>query len=251
MSLTISSDGSGESLPKLQKGIYLGTCFRIVDLGTTDQEYKGQKSKKTRVHITFEVTEALDPTSNQATMDDGRPFAVSKTYTASLFEMAALRKDLESWRGKSFTEQELQGFDISNLIGCTARIEVGHTAPTEFSDGGNPKIMNLQRPDGGVQKVDTNNTQESFDMDIYCDEFRGKSSAESKAMCDIFDSLPPWQQEDIESSYEYKAATGNSSEPSESEDLAKLNDQAAQEMNSPNFDDDEKKGGLTEEDIPF
>ena len=117
MSLTISSDGSGENLPKLQKGIYLGTCYRIVDLGTTDQEYKGQKSKKTRVHITFEVTEALDPTTNQASMEDGRPFAVSKTYTASLFEMAALRKDLESWRGKSFTEEELQGFDISNLIG--------------------------------------------------------------------------------------------------------------------------------------
>ena len=80
-------------------------------------------------------------------MEDGRPFAVSKTYTASLFEAAALRKDLESWRGKSFTEEELGGFDISKLLGCTARIEVGHTAPTENSLGGNPKILNLQRPD--------------------------------------------------------------------------------------------------------
>ena len=251
MSLTISSDGSGESLPKLQKGIYLGTCFRIIDLGTTDQEYKGVKSKKTRVHITFDVTEALDPDSNTSKMEDGRPFAVSKTYTASLFEAAALRKDLESWRGKSFTEEELGGFDISKLLGCTARIEVGHTAPTENSLGGNPKILNLQRPDGGIQVVETQNEKQSFDLDVYLDDFRGKQSADSKAMCDIFDSLPPWQQEDIESSYEYKTAVGESDGPSESENLAALNEQAADEMNTPGFDDDENKKGLTDDDIPF
>ena len=50
---------------------------------------------------------------------------------------------------------------------------------------------------------------------------------------------------------EYKKAIGDINEPSESEDLAKLNDQAAEEMNTPGFDDDEKKGGLTDEDIPF
>ena len=250
MSLTISSDGSGDSLPKLQKGIYTGTCFRIIDLGTTDQEYKGVKSKKTRVHITFEITKALDPETNECKMQDDRPFAVSRTYTASLFEAAALRKDLESWRGKSFTEEELGGFDISKLLGCTARIEVGHTAPTEFSEGGNPKIMNLQRPDGGIQVVETFNDKQSFDMDLYCNEFKGKSSPETKAMCDIFDSLPPWQQTDIESSYEYKAAVGDSDEPSMNEELARLNDQAAAETNSDDWDDDEKKT-ITEDDIPF
>ena len=248
MSLTISSDGSGDSLPKLQKGIYLGTCFRIVDLGTTDQEYKGVKSKKTRVHITFEITKALDPETNVCTMQDERPFAVSRTYTASLFEAAALRKDLESWRGKSFTEEELGGFDISKLLGCTARIEVGHTAPTEFSEGGNPKIMNLQRPDGGIQIVDTVNEKQSFDLDVYCDEFRGKSSADSKAMCDIFDALPPWQQTDIESSYEYKAANGNSDEPSMSDEVSALTEQAAAENSA---DWDEPKKPITEDDIPF
>ena len=110
--------------------------------------------------------------------------------------------------------------------------------------------MNLQRPDGGIQVVETFNDKQSFDMDLYCNEFKGKSSPETKAMCDIFDSLPPWQQTDIESSYEYKAAVGDSANTSESENLSALNDQAAAEMNSPGFDDDEKKT-ITEDDIPF
>lgn len=206
MSLTISGEGSGGDFPKLEPGIYHGTCFSIVDLGTTDQEYKGVVSKKTRVHLGFEITEAVDPSTNIVMMDDGRPFGVFKTYTASLFEAATLRKDLESWRGKSFTEEELAGFDISNLIGCTAKIEVGLTKKSDFGDGGNPKILALREPKEGVQKVETHNDTLIFDLDVYCDEFRGKSSDETKAMCDVFESLNDWHQRDIEASYELIAA---------------------------------------------
>jgi len=206
MSLTISGEGSGGDFPKLEPGIYHGTCYSIVDLGTTDQEYKGVVSKKTRVHLGFEITEAVDPSTNIVMMEDGRPFGAFKTYTASLFEAATLRKDLESWRGKSFTEEELAGFDISNLIGCTAKIEVGLTKKSDFGDGGNPKILALREPKEGVQKVETHNDTLIFDLDVYCDEFRGKSSDETKAMCDVFESLNDWHQRDIEASYELIAA---------------------------------------------
>ena len=206
MSLTISGEGSGGDFPKLEPGIYHGTCYSIVDLGTTDQEYKGVVSKKTRVHLGFEITEAVDPSNNTVMMEDGRPFGAFKTYTASLFEAATLRKDLESWRGKSFTEEELAGFDISNLIGCTAKIEVGLTKKSDFGDGGNPKILALREPKEGVQKVETHNDTLIFDLDVYCDEFRGKSSDETKAMCDVFESLNDWHQRDIEASYELIAA---------------------------------------------
>ncbi len=228
MSLTISGEGSADNLPKLAKGTYLGTCFRIVDLGTSDQEYKGVVSKKTRVHITFEITKALDPGNNEVVMEDGRPFAVSKTYTASLFEAATLRKDLENWRDKSFTEEELKGFDIENLIGCTAKIEVGHTEANGDFLGGNPKIVRLSSPPGGIEKIDTINDKQAFDLSVYCDEWRGKQTPETKAMCDIFDSLPNWQQEDIEKSYEYQAAVeSGGSQPSDSDmdDLAKLQEE--------------------------
>jgi len=67
-------------------------------------------------------------------------------------------------------------------------------------------------------------------------------------MCDIFDALPPWQQNDIESSYEYKAANGNSEEPSMTDEVSALTEQAAAENS---LDWDEPKKPITEDDIPF
>ena len=61
MSLTVNASGGGEDFPKLQPGKYEGTCFRIVDLGTSEQEYKGQVSKKKRIRLDFEITKAVDP----------------------------------------------------------------------------------------------------------------------------------------------------------------------------------------------
>src|SRR3990167_3685661 len=77
------------------------------DKMTTDllKEREGKKFKQHQVVLAFEVAE---------TADEG-PFAgnrmtISKFYTLSLSEKANLRKDLEGWRGKSFTESELEGF---------------------------------------------------------------------------------------------------------------------------------------------
>ena len=53
MSLTVNASGGGEDFPKLEPGKYEGTCFRIVDLGTSEQEYKGQVSKKKRIRLDF------------------------------------------------------------------------------------------------------------------------------------------------------------------------------------------------------
>ena len=223
MSLTLKTEGDFE---QLAKGQYEAVCFRIVDMGTTEQQYKdGPLTKKKRVHISFEVPGEK--------MSDGRPFSVSKTYTASLFESAALRKDLVSWRGRNFSEEEEAGFDISKLLGCTANVDVGHTA------NGNPKIIGIFKPDGGVKKVPTHNEPTSFDLDIYCDEFNGNSNEQSKAMCDIFDSLPIWQQEDIEKSFELIAAKeAGGEEPSPKESLADLATDAEVEKTS-TFEDDE------------
>tara|TARA_A100001015_G_scaffold209895_1_gene235120 strand:- start:7322 stop:8089 length:768 start_codon:yes stop_codon:yes gene_type:complete len=251
MSLIMSSDGSSENLPKLQPGIYSGTCYQIIDLGTRDEVFQGDITKKTQVIITFEVTEALEPSDNMVKMEDGRPFAVSGTYTASLFEQAKLHKHLVSWRGRAFTEEELQGFDISKLLGCTARIEVTHTKPSsEGKGGGNPKVDNLHRPDGGIKVIDTENEKKSFDLDIYLNHLKDPKTEGGEGMADMFDTFPDWLQNKIKDSYEYKKAVGTSTETSMSDEVSKLTDEAAQ-SNSPDFDDTEDNDKLTNDDIPF
>lgn len=53
-----------------------------------------------------------------------KPFTVSKFYTNSLNEKATLRADLESWRGRAFTENELRGFDLENILGKPCMVTV-------------------------------------------------------------------------------------------------------------------------------
>jgi len=43
-----------------------------------------------------------------------------------LHEKSALRKDLESWRGKKFTRDEEMGFDIERLIGVNCLLNITH-----------------------------------------------------------------------------------------------------------------------------
>ncbi len=57
-------------------------------------------------------------------MTDNRPFMISKNYTISLNEKANLRKDLESWRGRPFTAEELDGFDLEKLKGINCLLNI-------------------------------------------------------------------------------------------------------------------------------
>ena len=206
MSLTISGESGGGDFPKLEPGIYHGTCYSIIDLGESDQEYKGVVSKKKRIHLGFEITEAVDPSTNIVMTEDGRPFGAFKTYTASTSELSTLRKHVESWRGKSYTDEEVNSFDITQMIGCTVKIEIGLTKKSDFGEGGNPKIVALREPRDGIKKVETHNDIVLFDIDDYCDEFTGNSSPKSKAMCDVFESLADWHKSDIEASYQWMVA---------------------------------------------
>jgi hypothetical protein len=119
MSLTIKATG-GSDFELAPEGTYIARCFKIIDLGTQSTEWKGETKHRPKVLISWEL---LDP---EAHMSDGQPFAVSKRYTASLNEKADLRKDLQAWRGKRFTDDELAGFDLKNVLGAYCQIQITH-----------------------------------------------------------------------------------------------------------------------------
>ena len=93
-------------------GLHTACCVDIVDLGIVAGAY-GAKHK---VRIVWQL-DAVDD-------EHGRRFDVARVYTLSLHERAALRKDLESWRGKKFTEAELDGFDLQKLLGVNCQVQV-------------------------------------------------------------------------------------------------------------------------------
>lgn len=98
-------------------GSHSAVCVDVVDLGMVETEFAGEKKKQHKVRIVWQIAED---------QDNGKPFTAGKRYTLSLHEKAALRKDLESWRGKPFTAPELEGFDLEKLIGIGSLISVIH-----------------------------------------------------------------------------------------------------------------------------
>jgi hypothetical protein len=98
-------------------GSWPARCIAVIELGHQPGEYKGVPNVKHQALVIWEL-----PT--QDLMDDGRPMSISKFYTLSLSDKANLTKDLQSWRGKAFTEQEKLGFDISTLIGVPCMLSI-------------------------------------------------------------------------------------------------------------------------------
>lgn len=104
-------------------GTWPSVCYRVIDLGTQKTTYQGQEKHQHKVLVSWEI---CDP---ELRMDDGRPFTIGQSYTWSMSEKARLRADLESWRGRSFTDKEMGpgGFEINNIIGKGCLLSVVHT----------------------------------------------------------------------------------------------------------------------------
>jgi len=106
-------------------GTHLARLYRIIDLGTQMREYEGKVTMNRKGKFFFEL-HGEDAEGKQLLTSDGKPLIQSREYTISLNEKANLRRDLEAWRGKSFTEQELKGFHLKTLLGHFCMVNISH-----------------------------------------------------------------------------------------------------------------------------
>jgi len=90
-----------------------------------------------------------------------RRFTVVSQYTVSLHEKARLRKDLETWRGRKFTKDELDQFDLEKLLGANCQLQIVHQVADDGRTFGNVqaivplgKGMQPLRVEGYVRKKD-------------------------------------------------------------------------------------------------
>ncbi len=151
MTTIVATQGTNE-FPKVPTGVHNARCVRVIDLGTQRNDYGGNITYKRQVLIIWEVP---DQTANDV------PMTISKFYTLSLHEKSNLGMDLVSWRGRPFTEQEKQGFDITKLIGVPCQINVMH------NDSGKEKISSVM-PLGKDTKIHEQHHESiSFSIDDF------------------------------------------------------------------------------------
>ncbi len=106
-------DNGGGEFEQPPVGTHVARCIKVIDIGTQRGEYQGKETFKRQCVIAWELP---NETMTQGEFK-GKPFVVSKFYTASLNEKSTLRKDLSNWRGRDFTEEELKGFSPMNILG--------------------------------------------------------------------------------------------------------------------------------------
>ena len=117
-----SSEKAGKEFEKCPEGAHICRAVTICDLSTQSTPW----GPKEQVYIGFEVTdfpvEWTDPDGNEK---KGLGL-IGVTWTNNLYEESNLGKNLISWRGKPFSKEEREQFDLSKLLGVPCMISVVH-----------------------------------------------------------------------------------------------------------------------------
>ena len=183
-----ATNSGGAKREIIPAGNYIARCYSMVHVGTVEEEILGEKKSLNKCRITWELPEEL------RVFDEAKgeqPLVISKEYNLSMHEKANLRKDLESWRGKAFTDDQAKTFDITKLLGVPCMLNIIH----KTTKGGNTYalISNISAiPKGFNCPAQTNPTFEwnfedkydAIELDKFPDFIKDKikSSAEYKAL---------------------------------------------------------------------
>lgn len=185
MSLIVSSVDSGNRF-LIDEGSHLARCCWVIDIGTQDTDF----GPKRKLVIGWELPEI------QRTFDDNvgpEPAAVTKFYSSSLSEKSNLRKDLELWRGRAFTADELAGgFDLRKLLNAACLLTITHKANS--SGERRAVVAGIGKLPAAVSVPDLTCRALIYDLD--------------EPDYSVFSVLPKWIQHCIAESDEYRALAG-------------------------------------------
>ena len=118
-------EDTGGSFKPVPAGMHLARCYRIIDLGTQKTDFEGKVNYVRKLKLVWEI-HGDDDEGNPIVTDKGEPMIITKDYTMSWGDKATLRKDLQSWRGKPFTEEEQKRFDLKTVLDKWCMVNVAH-----------------------------------------------------------------------------------------------------------------------------
>lgn len=189
----MAKDKGGEGFPPIDPGTHHAVCYGVVDMGT--QQNPLFDSKVQKVWIAWELPDVRIEFDR-----DGKhynlPRSISKIYTLSIHEKSNLGKDLVSWRGVAFTEEEKQGFDIFNVLEANCLLQIVHQQKNGKTYGQISTIAKLMK---NMQKLKPESPVIKYSMDT--DGF------------EIPKTVPEWVEKMIKKSEEYQGGRGNNNNP--------------------------------------
>ncbi len=101
-------------------GAFVGRCVDVIDLQHTVDQFPGQPAYLVQKVVLVFAAEEFD--------EKGQLITVHREYTLSGGKKAALRRHLESWRGKPYTDDEIKqkGIPLDKLAAVPVTFNVIH-----------------------------------------------------------------------------------------------------------------------------
>lgn len=168
MGIYVSSSAEG-SYKEVPTGTHRAVCRMLVDLGLQESTFSGETKVRPKIYMRFEV-------ADERTEDGSKPLEVGITVGANLSKKGTLRPLLESWRGRPFTEAELQKFDVTAVLGKPCLISVLQETKGDKTYANiksiSPLLKNMEAPklEGKLVKYSADDTGQWDDVPTWLQE---------------------------------------------------------------------------------
>ena len=187
MSFVLNNQSSGKK-ELLEPDYYLARCYAVVITGTSFNQTFG--NTQTKVTFLWELPSVLINFEKDGETVTA-PKTISKSFTLSMNERATLRKNLESWIDRSFTEDELRdGVDISKFCGTPCRLSIGQGQKQDGTKYNSVDKVVRMKSDDKCPKL----FNEKILFDI----------TDPEQDLSVLDKLPAWIAETVRKSDEYQ-----------------------------------------------
>ena len=171
-------DRAKPKTPPVEPGVYMAVCIGFIDLG--EQYSEKFKSYSNNGMYVWELPgETIEIEGEQ------KPRQLSKEFAISSSNKSNLRKFIESWNGKSYSDEEFMEFDLFDQIGKPCQLNVVLNETKEYAN-----VDNLMPIPRGFPAPTTDTKLIRWDMEAWDDA--------------VFAELPEWIQDKIKKSTEYQ-----------------------------------------------
>jgi hypothetical protein len=171
-------DRAKPKVPPVEAGVYMAVCIGFIDLGEQySEKFKNYSNKGMYVWELPSETIEID--------GEVKPRQLSKEFAISGSSKSNLRKFIESWNSKSYSDEEFMEFDLFEQIGKPCQLNVVLNETKEYAN-----VDNLMPIPKGFPAPATDTKYIYWDMGNW-DEA-------------VFNELPEWIQEKIKKSTEYQ-----------------------------------------------
>ena len=175
-------DRAKPAIPPVEPGTYIAVCIGAVDLGEQETTFNGKTKYVNQIQIIYELPSELIEIDGEE-----QPRQLSRRFTISLSAKSNLRKFIETWYSKKFTDESIRDFDTNDFLGKPAMLSV-----VLSEDGNYANIASAAALPKGMPAPEAKSELIDFDVENWDDA--------------KFEKLPEWLQELIKNSTQYKAA---------------------------------------------